>query len=260
MESSNRSRKMEAFLGRFLDFFFPSLCPACNSPFPLPSDSLICDSCLSKINVIDSPICKRCGIPFETTTGPDHLCSKCITKEPTFDWARSLFTYEGPVAKLIKGLKFGGDKSCLKSLAWVSRPLLEIRLASVISDLKNIKRKKICVIPVPLHNARLRKRTFNQSLLLARELFPGFVIERELLARCCNSPPQTGLNAKMRRKNVKGVFRLTKEEAVKKYSYFIIVDDVMTTGSTVDELAKELKRKGADTVGAITIARSLSPT
>ncbi|NPA94618.1 MAG: ComF family protein [Thermodesulfobacteria bacterium] len=244
---------LKGVLGQLLDLAFPPLCPVCSSPLPIPSSNLLCPACLAHVKAIRGPICTRCGIPFETSKGPDHLCWRCIDQTGGLDWTRSLFEYHSTVSTLIKGLKFLGDKSCLKALTWISRPVLNESLARLSLKIH----EGTCIIPVPLHPSRLRDRTFNQSLLLARKLFPGFQVKNHLVMRVRNNPPQTGLSAKLRRQNVKGVFAVSSKKSMENYSRFIIVDDVMTTGSTLEEMARVLKREGAQNVGAITVARSI---
>ena len=245
---------LKGVLGQLLDFIFPQLCPVCSSPLPIPSNNLLCPSCLAQVKTIKGPICTKCGIPFKTSQGPDHLCWRCINQTSCLDWTRSIFEYHTTVSTLITSLKFQRDKPSLKALAWIARPELDECLARLSVKIH----EGTCIIPVPLHTSRLRKRTFNQSLLLARGLFSKFIIENQVVTRVRNNPPQTGLSAQLRRQNVKGIFAISSRELIKNYSRFIIIDDVMTTGSTLEEMAKVLKKEGAQNVSAITMARSIS--
>ena len=232
---------------------FPRLCPACCSPVPVFSDHPLCPKCMKNILRVHDPVCTRCGAPFESKSSIPHLCSKCIEKPGHVDWTRSLFLYKKPVASLIKGLKYKGDRSCLKALKKLSQPILEKILNDAPLAQYTLNKKSTCVVPVPLHINRLKKRMFNQSLLIAKGLFPNMPIETSIVRRVLDNPPQSGLSRKERVKNVRNIFEAG---SLRGFRHFIIVDDVITTGSTIGEMAKILKKKGAKKILAISIARA----
>lgn len=157
------------------------------------------------------------------------------------------------MASLIKGLKYKGDRSCLKALKTLSRPVLEKILKDAPVAIDGTDSESTCVVPVPLHENRLRKRMFNQSLLIAKSLFTHMSIETSIVRRVVDNPPQSGLSRKERVNNVRNIFEAG---SLKDFRHFIIVDDVITTGSTIGEMAKILKKKGVRKVLAISVART----
>ncbi len=182
------------------------------------------------------------------------MCGKCTgTNTPKLDLTRSFFTYEGTVAQLIKGLKYGKDLTCLRAILELATPILP----SLLKELppKACDLSETCVIPVPLHKRRLKSRGFNQSLLIAKGLFPTMKICTLTVQKTVDTRPQSSLTGKERAKNIKGAFDIKKSPLPS--SYFILVDDVVTTGSTLREIAKLLKKNGAKGVCALTIARTI---
>ncbi len=208
---------------------------------------------MAKIKRVKAPFCLKCGIPFHSKKTVNHICARCLRHPPKLDRARSIFIYQGPVAQLIKGFKYRGDLSCLRTITKLSRPLLQEIFSDMDIELKAAS-NRLCIVPVPLHTKRLRMRTFNQSAIIAKRLFVNMAIKTNLVERTVNNPPQSDLAMKQRMKNVKGIFKV---ESLHGYKDFLIVDDVMTTGSTLEEIAKVLKQKGASRVFALTIARAV---
>lgn len=230
------------------DFIFPKLC-FCNEPTDNP-DSL-CDKCWKKLDFISSNCCSKCGIPQDYNFGAGALCPECIKKEPHFDIARSVFKYDDFSGKFITLLKYA-DKTHLVEM--LSKFLVtEIRNQPDFDDYD-------IITSVPIHQMRLLGRKFNQSALLANKISSQTNIEcnNMLLKRVKNVVPQTGLKRKHRLKNVKGVFDIVNKNLDKiKNARVIIIDDVYTTGATLNECAKVLKLNGAEKVFAVTIARTL---
>ncbi len=168
-------------------------------------------------------------------------------------FTRSFFAYEGTVAQLIKGLKYGKDMACLKAISELATPILP----SLLNELnpRAYDLSDTLIIPVPLHKKRLKSRGFNQSLLIAKELFPTMKICPLTVQKTVDTKPQSSLTGKERAKNIRGAFVIKK--SLLPFSYFILVDDVVTTGSTLKEIAKLLKKNGAKGIFALTIARTL---
>jgi len=247
------SEKTKFLSGLLLDFLFPRSCPACGSPLPIPSDLPLCNSCMAHVEPIDGAICLKCGVPFSSKNSPNHLCSLCIKNKNSLDWIRSFFIYSDPIATLVKRLKYHGDSSCLNALLKLSKPHL-IRLMEDIPFGSDGLLHKTCIIPVPLHPKRLKRRLFNQSLLIAKGLFDHVPICLDLVERDIDNPPQTSLSLSERKKNVRGVFKIKKLDGSKN---FLLIDDVMTSGSTLNELARTLKNHGARGIAALTIARTV---
>ncbi len=167
--------------------------------------------------------------------------------------ARSLFFYEGAISKLIKNFKYHNDFSSLKALCQVSK---EYIFKDSTKDLfEAIQGEDFYVLPVPLTLKRLRTRTFNQTVLLAKRLFSKDHILVDHVYKKVETPPQSELGLKERKTNVKGVFSLKGNLNGLK---IVILDDVMTTGSTVNEIAGLLKKRGrVSFVGVLTISRAV---
>lgn len=197
---------------------------------------------------IGSSLCVVCGIPF-IGAGGDHVCGSCSTRHPAFGAARAALAYEGPGRDLIHAFKY-------RNKAHLRRPLALLvveRLAEFVR-----LREPDLIVPVPLHRKRLRSRGFNQAVLLGEILSRRFGIaqDRHTLRRIRWTEPQIHLAAGDRWANVKGAFSVH-EPARVAGRRILLVDDVLTTGSTVEECAKTLKAAGAADVAVITVARAL---
>jgi len=230
---------------QILDFFLPRLCVFCGASVGEQAPVAVCPACEESIPWVKSPLCPVCGRVFPAGEGADHLCGPCQTDPPPFARARAAAIYEedGPSGQAIKRFKYNRRLDMLPVMQyWLRRPLCQ-ELAGA-ADL---------IAPVPLHPRRLKQRGFNQSLLLA-QAFPGVRLERELLTRVRHTPPQTGLNPKERRDNVKGAFTVPRPDLVKGKNV-LLVDDVFTTGATVRECARVLRKAGAQQVDVLTVAR-----
>ena len=227
-----------------INLLFPPFCLNCKKH--IESTQLLCGECFGLVKFIKNPYCSCCGRVFHGG-GENHLCGDCLQAPWAFEKARSLFAYEEIIAALIHNLKYSGKTTGLKTLCWLSGH-------SVIWD--DIDTPAF-IIPVPLHLKRLRKRGFNQALVLARSLFPDEKkkIRYDILVRKSNTPSQTGLSGKERRKNLKNAFVVEKKLEISGKK-ILLLDDVFTTGSTANECAKALKAAGCKKVEVLTICRS----
>jgi ComF family protein len=231
------------WLRTLLNIFFPPVCGSCRKP--LSHTHSLCDFCKNEIQYLRSPLCVRCGIPFAVSTGEDHICGNCIRTPPPYSLARGIAIYSPPVSELLHRLKYRADRTVLPSISFISVPFDFSEFASC--DL---------IIPVPLYSKRLRQRGLNQSLLLARLFFPNQKkqIRTDILVRIRDTLPQTGLNGKERRRNLRAAFGIRTGADINGKN-ICLVDDVFTTGTTVSECAKVLLRTGANEVKIITMAR-----
>ncbi|MBI4848627.1 MAG: ComF family protein [Nitrospirae bacterium] len=188
------------------------------------------------------PLCRRCGKPL--VSEESATCGECIQDEPAFVYARSFGLYEGALKKAINFLKFYGIKRLSKPLSDI---ITQIKLPQVDA-----------VVPVPLHEKRLRQREFNQSALLAKYLAEslGTDVVVNCLVKIRDTRPQVGLSSQERRKNLRKAFDIKQRELINGKN-IMLVDDVVTTGATVRECSKVLKKAGAKNIYAITLAHGV---
>jgi ComF family protein len=241
--------KME-LLHKLLSALFPSRCILCGQTVITPAiDDMIelCTDCYRNLPFNES-CCAQCALPLPEAAGDQVLCGRCINKLPAFDYCHSLFRYEDDIIHLVHQLKFGDKISYARSLG----ELLYHRLQAEIEKTGD---RPDCLLPVPLHNRRLRQRGYNQSIEIARVMSHklNIPIEYNLVERRRYTETQTGLNAKQRRKNISKAFLVSGEM---RYRHVLVVDDVVTTGATVNELALLLKKHKVERVGIMSIARA----
>lgn len=229
-----------------LDLLYPRNCVQCGAPSPEPM-KYICWDCLADAPKVEPPFCALCGDPVSGSIQHDYTCFACARATPAFERARSAVRYEGAVGAALRDLKY-------KNALWVVQDLAELLLACVQAEYPDLPFETVTA--VPLHPARRRERGFNQSALLggalARLLHRPF--REGLLRRVRPTDTQTGLTALQRTTNVCGAFRigLFARPAGRR---ILLVDDVMTTGATVNACAQTLKKGGAESVHVITVAR-----
>ncbi len=235
------------FFQALLDSILPPLCHICHDHIPDADTLHICPTCREHLPLVASPLCPVCGIPF-VGAGSDHCCGACLTHPPGFDTARAHFLYEGPIRDMIHAFKYNQKTYLRKPLA-----LLIVEGMSEFIAGQNPH----FIVPVPLHRSRLRQRGFNQAVLLGKVLSHRCSLPMlpHVLTRTRPTEPQIDLPAAVRRLNVKGAFTVTRPDCVAG-NRILLLDDIMTTGSTMNECAKELKKAGADVVTAVTIART----
>ncbi len=244
---SNTNMGLKSFFYDLSDFLFPPKCLLCNDFYTPENGRYFCNNCYDGFSFITKPICNKCGGPFQTEEGEDHICGQCIKNKPFFDRARSIGKYDGTLRKAIHGFKYN-KKSLL------SKPLSQI-LAEAGREILDTERYDT-IIPVPMHVKRLRQRGFNQALVLAKKAGKawGIRVDTRSLERKTWAPPQTMLSRKKRHKNIKGTFNCRPEKI--RNRNLLLIDDVYTSGSTVSECAKILKKSGALKVDVLTLART----
>ncbi len=230
--------------------FWPSSCRVCGRLLDRPGERVVCFSCLRKIEPRRASFCSLCGRFFDGASAP-HVCRRCLEARPLYSLHRSCGPYEGNLRELIILMKFRGFSVLAKDLAGLARSCLgdQWRIWSGLEGL----------IPVPLHPRRLRSRGFNQAEALARDIgrAKGIPVRAKALARTRNTPAQTSLEALDRRRNLAGAFVVRRPAEVRGKT-LLLVDDVYTTGSTIRECCRVLKRAGAREVRALTLARTRS--
>lgn len=251
LASSKRSH-----LSRLLDFVLPPVCIHCHKP--IAEQGNLCGICWSKVNFIAAPLCDVTGLPlpYDTEpfdnnrdgTSPRHISALALSHPPVYDRARSVALFGDVLRTLIHGLKYGDRREGLtlfgRWMVMAGRDLLGD------ADL---------IIPVPLYRARLWQRRFNQSALLSFELakLTGLPVNVLALKRHRATRSQVGLSERQRRKNVTGAFTIApKKHDLVKGRNILLIDDVLTTGSTVDACSKALKKAGAKNVDVLVLART----
>ncbi len=228
------------------DLLFPESCLACNAGLKGQRPVSFCRTCQDDVRLLREPFCTICGKPFEDSAGGNHRCAYCLKNSWFFTCARAIVYYQGPIVEALKMFKYHG-KMCgletfetLKDLYYQFHPYPEADI----------------ILPVPLYPKRLRKRGFNQALVLGRKLFKKEkrIIDPHILERHQWRAPQTGLSGKERRKNVKNAFRVKSAEKIYNKK-ILLLDDVFTTGATANECARILLKNGASEVEVFTFAR-----
>jgi ComF family protein len=243
-----------SMLKALLDLIYPPRCLVCEDflqeagaapDFP----DGICGACSQGFVRNDGPKCSICGRPFPAGTRPDHWCEGCLRKPPLYESLGAPYAYEGTVATAILRFKYGG----VSRAASVLGPLLADFAFGWLKDAPDP-----VVMPVPLHLKRLRQRGYNQSLLLAGYVAARLSAELDYLSlkRPKHTPSQAGLNREERRKNMKGAFVLERPQAVEGRTV-LLVDDVATTGETLNECARTLKKAGCRRVLCLVLARAV---
>ncbi|MDL1970268.1 MAG: ComF family protein [Candidatus Desulfofervidaceae bacterium] len=238
--------KQLVIVPRLLDVFFPCLCAGCGTP--VEASRLFCAECEADLAMVTAPFCQICGCPFTSPQGDEHICGECLQQPPFFKAARSVFIYKEPIKRAIIQFKFLGCTALAELFAKVIITNLDGFIKQIAPDI---------VIPVPLHLSRLRERGYNQCLLLAKRIarILGIPCKKRTLQKVKPTMSQVGLSLSQRRFNVKGSFTVVDPDAVQGRR-ILLIDDVFTTGSTVNECAKVLVKAGADGVWVITLART----
>lgn len=239
---------------QFMDILYPPRCAVCreflvqNPVLEHPTALPFCAACASDFRPITPPLCPICGAPFESTTQDNHPCGACLTQRPRYDAAGAPYAYDGTLREAVYGLKYGQKAFLADALG----PLLAAFAKAWIKG-----KTPQLVMPVPLHPKRLRERGFNQSLLLAQPVAKALNAQIDFLSlrRSKHTLPQTRLTKDKRRKNIQGAFQVVDASIVRQKS-ILLVDDVATTGSTLNECTRVLKSAGAGRVYCLTLARA----
>jgi len=241
--------------GAALDLLFPPCCLVCGEVGGGARPSL-CDACWGSIVRLAPPWCVVCGRPFSAFDGPRagidrpdglvDVCGACRRRRPKFTYARSAALYEGAMREALHAFKFSGKTA-------LAGPLGDLLVEACGAGLPL---PPDLVVPVPLHRARERERGFNQAALLARRVARGLDVPfgGRVVRRVRPTRAQADLSGAERRKNVRGAFA-ARAGAAPCGRHVLLIDDVLTTGTTVSECARVLIDEGALTVGVLTVAR-----
>jgi len=248
-QSASRIAAMKAALGRLgrglIDNVYPPGCLHCGAH--LATSDTLCPACWARLRPISRPYCPVLGLPFEIDPGPEVRCAEAIAEPPPFDRARAAVIYDDLARALVSRLKFGDRtelaRFCGRFMARAGTDLIT---------------PETILVPVPLHRTRQWRRRFNQAALLAEAMGAetGCRVDLFLAERIRGTQQQVGLSATQRARNVGGAFR-ARPDLVERTGGrpLLLVDDVITTGSTVKALTRVLKRAGAERIDVISFAR-----
>jgi len=233
---------MATILQEILNFFFPLFCLTCRKPLKADNTRRVCPECWGKIKMIRPPLCQRCGRAMEREFG---TCWSCKGKKFSFDRVWAVGRYDGILKELIHKFKF-------QDREYLYRPLGEL-MARYLAD--TINQKIDLVTSVPMSKERLRERGYNQASLLAGVIAreTGIMFKDKLLYRQRRTRPQYRLSSEERKENLRGAFTLIQKQDVREQTV-LVVDDIFTTGATIEECALTLKRGGAKRVYALVLA------
>ncbi len=229
-----------------LDLLFPPRCISCR--VPTASAHELCAECWDTVRFVHPPYCTVCALPLEFDMGEETTCAKCSDKQPFYDSLRTVFHYDEHSQKLVTRYKYSDATYMTERFAkWMFEAAKDC-----LTDHIDF------VVPVPLHWRRSWRRGYNQSALLARRIaaFSGAGYAPDMLKRTRHTSPQASLNQRQRRRNVKQAFALHKRYADEvKDAHIMLVDDVMTTGATLEACVASLRQAGAKEVHLLTLAR-----
>ena len=249
--SSGARRRLVAVGRMVLDALLPPRCLACGGA--VETQGALCAVCWQGISFLGAPQCSRCGLPFPYDAGPGVECAQCLAYPPAYGRARAVFAYDDHSRRLILAFKHADHLHGMPAFGqWLARSGAEL-LAT--ADL---------IAPVPLHWTRLFRRRFNQSALLAQATAAAWSARAkagprfapELLVRRRRTRSQGHLSRLQRAENVRGAFAL-KPGADVQGRRVLLVDDVLTTGATIEACTRALKRAGAAEVDVLTLARAM---
>ena len=207
----------------------------------------LCPVCIAQIPWVQFPCCQKCGLPFHGELVGDRECSNCVELNPSFHRGRVAFLLSGIGQSLVHALKYRGVLGVLRDL-----PCLLEQAPDYLSFFEDA-----ILVPVPLHANRLRKRGYNQAALIARRL--ADVVESasftDLLLRPRSTPTQTALPRERRLKNVKNAFAPKPESVMDRTRRYVVIDDVITTGATLEACSRVLRKAGASRVDVAALGR-----
>lgn len=229
-----------------VSLFYPPLCAVCQRA--IDPEEYLCDACQAKAPRIKAPFCARCSEQFDGAIDGEFECANCSHRELAFECAVSAYRSRGLVRFVILQFKYSRQLQLRHPIAaWLEEAMHDARFDGLLFD---------AIVPVPLHSARQRERGFNQAQLLAEIL--GQKISRPVLPaleRTRYTTTQTIFDRATRMENLRGAFRLC-DRAPVTGKRLLLVDDVLTTGSTLSECARVLRAGGAESVHAVTAARA----
>jgi ComF family protein len=250
MLQTDRRTQFIGWYRQAVRFVMPVECISCNRLLGTDPVPFFCCTCWDRIEPITGPKCSRCDQPFVSSAAIswtlDHQCQNCLVRPPAYERAWTLFPYLPPLQDAICAFKYHGKLA-------LAKPLAALMIRAMPTEIQGD-----VIVPVPLHPARLREREFNQALLLADLL--GHHLNRPvattILVRILATDPQTTLTRQERLRNLRQAFAVRNAQVLADRRV-LLIDDVFTTGTTVNECAKALLKAGALSVSILTLARTI---
>lgn len=220
--------------------FFPRRCPICDSVVVYGKD--ICEECEKRISYVADPSCKKCG--KQISSEQSEYCSDCSRKIHHYKQGKSIFLYQKGMKRSMYRFKYAGRKEYASFYARIAKERIQYWVTH-----RGIE----VIIPIPLHRHRQNKRGYNQAEVFAKSLgdYLQLPVDTKLVKRIKNTIPQKELNDKQRKDNLKGAFQL--QTNIVKYRKILLVDDIYTTGSTIDAVAKCFLDAGTEEVYFLTV-------
>lgn len=227
--------------GIALTLLYPRRCPVCDEPVR-PWNALVCAECASGLACIEPPWCLKCGKHIGDSVR--EYCADCAAHPHLFDGGRALFSYRSVSASIAR-FKYRGRREYAACYAACMADRLGSFIRSCQAD---------ALIPVPLHKSRLKKRGYNQAQVLAEELsvLTGIPVRTDLIERVKKTAPMKDLSAAERQNNLKKAFKIRRNDV--KLNIIVIIDDIYTTGSTIDAMSQEFRRAGVERIYFMTLA------
>ena len=238
-------------ISRWLDLLYPPRCASCDDTLHLGRS--LCASCEASLPILTEPFCQSCGEPFEGKIDDTFDCPNCNKINFAFTFARPAFSRDDSLLQIIHQLKYGRQIHLATELGRLTTSAFtDLRLAPALTE-------NWPLIPVPLHPKRQRQRHFNQAEEISRGISKNLRLPIvKALKRLKNTTTQTQLSRRERQNNLKDAFHLTRSGhrlLTSKPNGIILVDDVLTTGSTMDACAKTLRKAGFKNIVAVTVMR-----
>lgn len=236
---------LKRLLAGLRDVVFPPVCLNCGGLVEGGRLRHVCVACEPLIHLVAPPHCTTCGSPFFGEVEGERMCPHCDGLRPQYDEGRTLTLFKGPARALVHTLKYHKGHHVLADMETL------VRASSHITDFV----RGAVLVPVPLHPRKERERTYNQTELLARVMAKaagGTTRVESLLRRVVDTPSQTTFDRKARRANLKNAFALARGATINPSSPYILVDDVFTTGSTLNSCAGVLRRAGVKNLRVVT--------
>lgn len=231
---------------KIIDLVLPPRCVVTGDIVDMPG--MLSPQSWKDLHFIEKPFCARCGLPFDFETEEDMICGSCLDSPPSFTQARSALVYNDTSRQLILAFKYGDRLQLVRSFSgWMRR-----------SGQHFLENSHI-ILPVPLHRKRLWSRRYNQSAIIARDLskfHENLHYLPHILRRKRATPPQKGLNKKERAQNMRNAFHVKTPNDIAGKN-IVLIDDVYTSGATLNACAERLIDAGAQNVFALTLARTV---